>query len=74
MFCAFLAAVKLYWEGDFRLCEVWLLYTVQWTEKGLVFTLKNKFMNFCCIIYLSPEERASMFLQVVGTHVPDTIP
>jgi len=74
MFCALPATVKLSWEGDFRLCGVWLLYTAQWPEKGPVFTLKNKFMKFCCIIYLSPEERASMFLQVVGTHVPDTIP
>lgn len=34
----------------------------------------NKFMKFCCIMYLSPEERASMFLQVVGTHAPDAVP
>lgn len=33
----------------------------------------NKFMKSSCIIYLSPEEGASMFLQVVGTHVHDAI-
>lgn len=27
----------------------------------------SKFMKFCCILHLSPEERASIFLQVVGT-------
>jgi hypothetical protein len=31
----------------------------------------NKFMKFSAIIYLSPEERASMPLQVGGTHVPE---
>jgi hypothetical protein len=44
-------------------------------RRALVHSQKlNKCMKFCCIIYHSPEERASMFLQVVGTHVPDTVP
>jgi hypothetical protein len=41
MFCALSSAVMLSWKGNFRLCGVWLLQAVKWTEKKLMFTLQN---------------------------------